>query len=102
MLPTPNRAKADAARAAAQASLRPAQSAWIPSIQLAAEFGISRRTLSRWLRDNVLGFPRPRCVNRRLYFERNAIDDWKAAAVVKTAGCADRYPAQDQRTATLG
>jgi hypothetical protein len=62
------------------------QRAWIPATELAAELGISRRTLARWLLDVALEFPRPRCVNHRLYFERNCVEVWKAATAVKAAG----------------
>ena len=58
---------------------------WIPAPQLAAELGVSRRTLARWLLDAALAFPRPRCVNHRLYFERSSIEAWKTAAAVKMA-----------------
>jgi excisionase family DNA binding protein len=61
------------------------QRSWVPATELAAELGISRRTLARWLRDIALGFPRPRIVNKRLYFERSDIDAWKASATVKSA-----------------
>jgi predicted DNA-binding transcriptional regulator AlpA len=59
---------------------------WIPAPQLAAELGVSRRTLARWLLDVALGFPRPKVVNHRLYFERNSIEAWKTATAVKTTG----------------
>ena len=73
---------ADAARAAVAFEQR----YWIPATELAAELGISRRTLARWLRDIALGFPRPKIVNHRLYFERGAVEAWKTATAVKTAG----------------
>jgi hypothetical protein len=63
--------------------------AWIPAPQLAAELGISRRTLGRWLRDVTLGFPRPRVVNNRLYFERSPVEAWKTATARLAAGGAD-------------
>lgn len=62
------------------------QRSWIPASDLAVELGISRRTLTRWLLDVALGFPRPRCINHRLYFERGAVEVWKAATAVKAAG----------------
>ncbi len=58
---------------------------WVPSRQLAIEFGISRRTLSRWLRNAAIALPPPHRVNGRLYFERVAIDAWKTAIAVKAA-----------------
>jgi hypothetical protein len=80
--PTPSGGRADAARA----GLAFRRSAWIPATDLAAELGITRRTLARWLRDIALGLPRPRCVNHRLYFERGAVEAWKAATAVKAEG----------------
>jgi predicted DNA-binding transcriptional regulator YafY len=62
------------------------QRSWIPATQLAAELGVSRRTLARWLRALELEFPPPKIVNHRLYFERNSIEAWKAATAVKAAG----------------
>jgi predicted DNA-binding transcriptional regulator AlpA len=82
IMPVPSSGRADAARAAGAFEQR----AWIPAPQLAAELGVSRRTLGRWLRDAALGFPRPKIVNHRLYFERNFIEAWKAAVAVKAAG----------------
>jgi predicted DNA-binding transcriptional regulator AlpA len=80
IFPTPSGGRADAARAAVE------QRSWIPATQLAAELGVSRRTITRWLLDVALEFPRPKIVNRRLYFERNSIEAWKAATAVKAAG----------------
>jgi excisionase family DNA binding protein len=81
IMPVPSSGRADAARAAVAFEQR----SWIPATELAAELGVSRRTLARWLRDVALGFPRPRCVNHRLYFERGAVEAWKAATAVKGA-----------------
>jgi hypothetical protein len=80
--PAPSGGRADAANA----TLKAAQSAWITAPALAAELGICARTLDRWLHDAALGFPRPHVVNKRRYFERNAIDAWKTATAVKAAG----------------
>jgi predicted DNA-binding transcriptional regulator AlpA len=86
ILPIPSGGRADAARAAAaRAALAFEQRSWIPATELAAELGVSRRTLTRWLRDIALGFPRPKIVNQRLYFERRDIDQWKTATAVKVA-----------------
>jgi hypothetical protein len=81
-MPIPSGGAADAARAPAAFEQR----SWIPATQLAAELGVSRRTLARWLRDLALEFPPPKIVNHRLYFERNSIEAWKAATAVKAAG----------------
>jgi hypothetical protein len=74
--------RADAARAAGAFEQR----SWIPATELAAELGVSRRTLARWLLDVALVFPRPKIVNHRLYFERSSVEAWKAATAVKAAG----------------
>jgi hypothetical protein len=81
ILPTPSGGRADSARAAVAFEQR----SWVPATELAAELGVSRRTLARWLRDIALGFPRPKIVNHRLYFERSAIEVWKTATAVKVA-----------------
>jgi hypothetical protein len=73
ILPRPAGGHSDSARAAAVAFQR----SWVPATELAAELGISRRTLARWLLDVALGFPRPKIVNHRLYFERSSIEAWK-------------------------
>jgi hypothetical protein len=82
IFPTPSGGRADAARAA----LASQHSAWIPATDLAAELGVTWRTLARWMCDIALGLPRPRCVNHRLYFERGAVEAWKAATAIKMAG----------------
>jgi hypothetical protein len=82
ILSTPSGGRADSARGAVAFEQR----SWVPAPVLADELGITRRTLGRWLRDIGLGFPQPRCVNNRLYFERVAVEAWKAATAVKAAG----------------
>jgi predicted DNA-binding transcriptional regulator AlpA len=82
ILPVPTSAgRADAARAVVAFEQR----SWIPAPQLAAELGVTRRTLGRWLRDITIEFPRPKIVNHRLYFERSAVERWKTATAVKVA-----------------
>jgi predicted DNA-binding transcriptional regulator AlpA len=81
IFPIPSGGMAHAARAAVAFEQR----SWIPAPELAAELGVSRRTLARWLIDVALGFPRPKIVNHRLYFERNSIEAWKTATAVKVA-----------------
>ncbi len=81
-MPIPSGGMADAVRTAVAFEQR----SWIPAPELAAELGVSRRTLGRWLLDIALGFPQPKIVNHRLYFERSAVEAWKAATAVKVAG----------------
>jgi hypothetical protein len=82
LLPNPSSDRVNAVLDARKA----AQSAWISAPALAAELGVCDRTLARWLHDAALGFPRPRVVNKRNYYERDAIDAWKNATAIKVAG----------------
>jgi predicted DNA-binding transcriptional regulator AlpA len=82
ILPIPSGGRADAARAAAASH----EHSWVAAPQLAVELGISRRTLARWMRDIPMGFPSARCVNKRLYFERGAVEAWKTSTAVKATG----------------
>ena len=53
--------------------------ALIPKPSLARELGVSSRTLSRWLDDAEVDFPRPVVIRGRNYFDRGSIEVWKAA-----------------------
>ena len=53
--------------------------ALVPKPALAAELGVSSRTLSRWLADATVEFPRPVAIRNRLYFARASVEAWKAA-----------------------
>jgi predicted DNA-binding transcriptional regulator AlpA len=48
----------------------------IPAPHLCAEYGINRRTLSRWLDDAGLGLPKPIRIRGRLYFSKLLIEAW--------------------------
>jgi predicted DNA-binding transcriptional regulator AlpA len=54
---------------------------FIPKPNLARELGVSSRTLSRWLADTAVEFPKPLTIRNRLYFSRTSIEAWKAARV---------------------
>lgn len=56
--------------------------ALIPKPNFARELGVSSRTLSRWLADTEIGFPRPIIIRNRNYFERAAVELWKAARLL--------------------
>jgi predicted DNA-binding transcriptional regulator AlpA len=62
----------------------PSNEALIPAPQLAGELGITRRTLARWLDDPALDFPQPTRINKRLYFSRSGVEEWKAARLRHT------------------
>ena len=49
-----------------------------PAHKVADQFGVTRRTLSRWIVDPELDFPQPFAINKRLYFRQREVDAWKA------------------------
>jgi predicted DNA-binding transcriptional regulator AlpA len=53
--------------------------ALIPKPNLARELGVCPRTLSRWLTDESVDFPKPVIIRGRNYFHRAAVEAWKAA-----------------------
>ncbi|MEJ0092586.1 MAG: hypothetical protein WDN46_03880 [Methylocella sp.] len=53
----------------------------VPAMVVAAEFGIVRRTLARWLEYSDLNFPKPNVINGRWYFRRAEIEAWKLKRV---------------------
>jgi hypothetical protein len=53
--------------------------AMVPKPNLARELGVSSRTVSRWLADPAVGFPRPIVIRGRNYFARTSFEAWKAA-----------------------
>jgi predicted DNA-binding transcriptional regulator AlpA len=55
--------------------------ALIPKTSLAHELGVSSRTLSRWLKDGSIDFPRPVIIRGRNYFDRISVEGWKAGRV---------------------
>lgn len=57
---------------------------WVRAAEVPARFGISPRTLERWLQDETLGFPRPTKINGRRYFSNSKLRAFKA----KMAGSA--------------
>ena len=49
----------------------------IPAGTVAAELHRTRRTIGRWILDPTLNFPAPVEINKRLYFRRPQLEDWK-------------------------
>jgi hypothetical protein len=66
-------------------NLRVGEGSLIPKPNLARELGVSGRTISRWLDDPAIGFPRPIVVRSRNYFCRPDIEAWKSAQI-RSAG----------------
>jgi hypothetical protein len=59
--------------------------ALVPLPTVAREFGRTRRTLGRWVRDPALGFPPVVRINQRAYVYRSALEAWKADRALATA-----------------
>ena len=57
--------------------LRSENRSLVPKPNLARELGVSSRTLSRWLADGAVDFPKPVVIRGRNYFERGSIEVWK-------------------------
>lgn len=55
----------------------------VPAPIVAREFGVTRRTLSRWLIDPGFKFPKPAEINRRLYFRRSELEAYKESLIRK-------------------
>lgn len=58
---------------------------WLPSSAVTAKFGITRRTLDRWMRRDALDFPKPMVVNGRLYFLQDEISAWQRESAKRLA-----------------
>jgi len=51
----------------------------VPARQICLHYTICSRTLSRWLAQDDLGFPRPMVVNGRRYWSLTEIEAWDRA-----------------------
>ena len=51
---------------------------WVAAAAVPTRFGISRRTLERWLRDPAIGFPQPIRINGRRFFSDAKLRRFKA------------------------
>ncbi len=60
----------------------------LTSNAICERFGITRRTLARWMVDPKMGFPKSLILNHRHYFEENEVISWeriRAASNLKAA-----------------
>ncbi|MBB4201203.1 putative DNA-binding transcriptional regulator AlpA [Rhodoblastus sphagnicola] len=46
----------------------------IPAPVIAKEFGVTRRTINRWMNNKAMEFPIPAEINNRLFFARSQIE----------------------------
>lgn len=44
-----------------------------------SRYGVTDRTIHRWLKDTTLQFPKPLVINRRRYWNLAELADWEAA-----------------------
>ena len=51
--------------------------------ELADRFGVTTRTVFKWLNDESVGLPRPVFIQRRNYFDREQITAWEVEQVKK-------------------
>jgi DNA-binding transcriptional MerR regulator len=52
--------------------------AWIPRNKVAKRFNVAVRTIVRWESDPTVGFPRPKEVRGRKYFDEAELDAFQA------------------------
>lgn len=57
----------------------------LPARMVWERFGITGRTLDRWLANESLKFPRPLVINNRRYFDENQIVTWERARAAQVA-----------------
>lgn len=60
----------------------------LTSNALLQRYKITRRTLSRWMVDEKMKFPKPLAINGRLYFEAAEIEDFERRSVSRHAEAA--------------
>lgn len=51
----------------------------VAAVVVARELGVCRKTLYRWIKDEDVRFPAPTRIKERLFFDRAAVEAWKAA-----------------------
>lgn len=52
---------------------------YLPSPQTAKRYGVSDRTLARWIKDPPAGFPTPIKINGRWYWEEGELESYERA-----------------------
>lgn len=58
--------------------LLPARAVW-------SRYGVSDRTLDRWIGNAALGFPKPVIINKRRYFRERQLQAWEVARAKSAA-----------------
>jgi excisionase family DNA binding protein len=50
----------------------------VSAVRVAERIGVTRRTISRWLDDESLNFPKPINIHKRLYIREADLNAWLA------------------------
>jgi hypothetical protein len=58
----------------------------LPARLVWTRFGVTDRTLDRWLADSTLNFPSPMLIKRRRYFFLDEIEEWERMQARKNSG----------------
>jgi predicted DNA-binding transcriptional regulator AlpA len=51
----------------------------VPAGTVASECHVTHRTIGRWILDEAVGFPQPVEINKRLYWRRPQLKEWKCS-----------------------
>jgi hypothetical protein len=49
----------------------------LPTVKVAARYGVTTRSIERWEEDPELRFPRPLRINQRKYWSLTALESWE-------------------------
>lgn len=67
------------------AKIKPEKAArYEPATETAKHFGVSRKTLGKWLKDKTLGFPQGIVINGHIYIDISQREAWEAAQVERS------------------
>ena len=61
---------------------------FITIVAFAARFGVTRRTVDKWLADPRVGLPAPLRIANRMYFDLEKIAEWEADRVIASGKAA--------------
>jgi predicted DNA-binding transcriptional regulator AlpA len=56
----------------------------LPAKAVSAKYGVTVRTVDRWVRDPNLNFPKPISINGRNYFEDDKLEAFDQATAAKS------------------
>ena len=55
------------------------QTTYLTAPAVRSRYGITKQTIWRWLKRDALGFPRPKRINNRLYWDLAQLEAWEAS-----------------------